>query len=119
MPTSPPRHGQQRVEAGRKANQKEYNKTQRTGGDFYNSGRWRNVRKQYIRENPICIDCRNSGQIVEAQMVDHIVPIKDGGAKLQMDNLQSLCNFHHGQKTSREREQVKMAAGIKKKRGST
>ena len=104
MPTSPPRHGQKRVEVNRKANQKEYNKTRRTGGEFYNSGRWRKLRNRFIRENPICVECKNCGQIVEAQVVDHIQPIKDGGAKLQMENLQSLCNFHHNQKTAREKK---------------
>ena len=35
-----------------------------------------------------------------ATMVDHIVPIADGGEKLDEDNLQSLCQDCHARKTA-------------------
>ena len=35
-------------------------------------------------------------------MVDHIVPINKGGAKLDIGNLQSLCNLCHNRKSGRE-----------------
>jgi len=103
VPTSPPRHGQKRVELNRKANTKEYNKTRRTGGEFYNSGLWRKLRNRYMRENPLCIECKKTGGlVVAANVVDHIIPIKAGGDSLAIDNLQSLCHRHHNQKTWRE-----------------
>jgi len=107
VPTSPPRHGQKRVEANRKENQKEYNKTRRTGQAFYYSGLWRRVRNRYMRENPLCVECKKKGgYVVVAKIVDHIIPINEGGEALAIDNLQSLCQMHHNQKTARERGQA-------------
>lgn len=102
MPTSPPRHGQKRVEEGRKANQREYNRTRRTGAKFYSTSRWRKVRKRYHNSNPLCVECKKSGYVVVADVVDHIQPIKNGGLELSIENLQSLCHMHHNQKTARE-----------------
>ncbi|XPS83916.1 HNH endonuclease domain protein [Desulfosarcina variabilis str. Montpellier] len=35
-------------------------------------------------------------------IVDHIVELKDGGAPLSEDNVQSLCRSCHQRKTARE-----------------
>ena len=37
-----------------------------------------------------------------ANVVDHIKPITEGGAELNVNNLQSLCTMHHNQKSARE-----------------
>jgi len=107
VPTSPPRHGQKRVEENRKAGQREYNRIHRTGQAFYYSGLWRKVRNRYMRENPLCVECKKKGGlVVAAKVVDHIIAIKEGGDALAIDNLQSLCSMHHNQKTARERGQA-------------
>ena len=36
-------------------------------------------------------------------MVDHIKPINKGGSKLDIDNLQSLCNRCHALKSAKEK----------------
>ena len=41
-------------------------------------------------------------------LVDHITPIRDGGAVLDGDNLQSLCRACHDAKTA---EDVRKRAG--------
>ncbi len=41
--------------------------------------------------------CRMCGRL--ADLVDHIVPIMDGGAVLDEENLQSLCTACHARKT--------------------
>ena len=102
MPRSPPLHNAQRVEVNRKENQKEYNQKKRTGQDFYNSGRWRKLRNWYIKTNPLCVDCKKQNHIKLADVVDHIIPIKDGGAQLDSQNLQGLCHLHHNQKSAKE-----------------
>jgi 5-methylcytosine-specific restriction protein A len=33
-------------------------------------------------------------------MVDHIVPLRAGGARLEVGNLQALCNRCHNRKTA-------------------
>ena len=34
--------------------------------------------------------------------MDHVIPEKDGGSRFDEGNLQSLCRFHHSEKTRRE-----------------
>src|SRR5690606_38340289 len=58
---------------------------------------WQKVRARFIRQNPICVEC---GRL--AEHVDHIVPISQGGARLDERNLQSLCRSCHSKKTARE-----------------
>jgi len=74
---------------------------------FYNSPRWINARKRYRARHPLCEDCLDEGKAepVPMKIVDHIVPIKKGGAKLDFSNLRSLCQEHHNRKTGEERKQ--------------
>ena len=67
---------------------------------FYNSSAWRKVRKAYFTMNPICKWCEEEGRVTTGQIVDHIIEIKDGGETLSLDNLQTLCQVHHNQKTA-------------------
>ena len=69
---------------------------------FYNSQLWRNFRKHFIQNNPLCIECEKIGVIKAANVVDHITPINEGGNKLDVTNLQSLCHSHHNKKSGRE-----------------
>ena len=82
----------------------DYNKYQRDSFSktFYNTPRWRAVRKQKLTLSPFCEECYKNGTIIKATMVDHILPIKQGGAPLDMDNLQSLCWSCHSRKSIEE-----------------
>ena len=51
------------------------------------------------RERPICEHC----QVAPSRMVDHIVPLRAGGARLELGNLQALCLSCHAAKTRSER----------------
>ena len=75
--------------------------------EFYNSSEWRALRKYFFKQNPLCKWCEEEGQIVEGKIVDHIVEINDGGAKLDTNNLMTLCARHHAQKTNFERKKRK------------
>jgi len=66
----------------------------RPNSDFYNSNRWRKLRVIQLKTHPICKMC---GHI--ATIADHIEEISDGGAKYDLDNLQSLCLPCHNAKT--------------------
>ena len=60
---------------------------------------WAKVSK-YVRTNePVCRHCKNA----LATMVDHIKPLKQGGDRLALDNLQPLCNSCHAIKTAKDR----------------
>jgi 5-methylcytosine-specific restriction protein A len=69
---------------------------------FYQSRQWRSVRAAFLREHPLCSACGAKGQLVAARVVDHVQPIKDGGARFDVSNLQSLCVSCHNRKTARE-----------------
>lgn len=62
--------------------------------------RWRRVREVHLHAEPLCRMCKADGLVTMATMVDHIVPIADGGEKLDEDNLQSLCRDCHARKTA-------------------
>ena len=67
---------------------------------FYQSRTWQKVRKAFFSTHPLCLWCEQEGVVKEGDVVDHIVEIKDGGAELSLDNLQTLCHRHHAQKTA-------------------
>lgn len=102
MPQSPPLHNARLVEYNRKEGQKEYNRTKRKNQGFYNSRQWRNVRDHYWLNNPVCEVCKKNGRATVADVIDHIIPISEGGDLFGENNLQSLCHLHHNQKTVEE-----------------
>lgn len=69
---------------------------------FYTTPEWRRLREWKINRNPLCEHCERRGLVVPATEVDHIHEIQDGGAKLDPDNLQSLCSSCHRKKTAEE-----------------
>ena len=87
--------------ARKKESDKDYNALRRDKelNAFYHSKEWTRLRKAFIAENPFCVVCHQY-----AKIIDHIIPIKQGGAKLDENNLQSLCLACHNQKSSKERK---------------
>ncbi|MBQ3186727.1 MAG: HNH endonuclease [Alistipes sp.] len=71
--------------------------------EFYQSTAWRKLRAVKLEQEPMCEECLKVGRLTPAQMVDHIVPINKGGAGLDMDNLQSLCNACHARKSAKDK----------------
>ncbi|MBF0406460.1 MAG: HNH endonuclease [Candidatus Riflebacteria bacterium] len=57
---------------------------------------WDNVRNAYLSQYPLCKLCHDKGIIKAADMVHHIVSIREGGSRLSYDNLMSLCWACHG-----------------------
>ena len=76
-------------------------RTESTG--FYQSKAWRKVRAVVITTEPVCRSCKEQGKVTAAQVVDHITPIRQGGAALDIANLQPLCNACHNKKSGKER----------------
>ena len=70
--------------------------------DFYNSRAWRNLRKWHIEREPHCRWCSEEGKVnyKDKIIIDHIIEIKDGGDRLNQDNLMTLRLPHHNQKTA-------------------
>lgn len=65
--------------------------------------RWRKVRKRYLARNPVCEDCQEQGDVTVADMVDHIIPLRAGGARLDPRNLRALCWPCHGKKSEADK----------------
>jgi 5-methylcytosine-specific restriction endonuclease McrA len=73
------------------ANTKEYK-------EVYNTSRWRKLRAVVRMEEPICRECGKDA----THTVDHIQPIKDGGAIWDRNNLQGLCKACNADKTRKQ-----------------
>ena len=84
-------------------NSREKNKS--WGGDtsFYRRATWRKLRLIVLRENPLCVHCADKGITKQADVVDHIVPVKKWKeGELEQSNLQGLCHPCHNRKTYNE-----------------
>lgn len=65
--------------------------------------KWRKERNRYLKENPLCIHCKEEGKLTRATVVDHIKPHR-GDKVLFWDesNWQPLCKKCHDKKTMTE-----------------
>lgn len=63
---------------------------------FYTGIAWKRLRDWYIARHPLCELCHAR----PATIVDHIKELADGGASLDVCNLQSLCSSCHAVKTA-------------------
>jgi len=65
---------------------------------FYNSERWRAIRRQQLNADPVCAICG-----APATVVDHIIRHRGDKTKFyDVTNLQSLCKRCHDRKTMLE-----------------
>lgn len=70
---------------------------------FYNSTAWKKVRAMKRRMNPMC-EAQGPDCTHVATSVDHKVSLMENRSlALVLENLQSLCDNCHGQKTARPR----------------
>jgi len=67
-----------------------------------NSTRWRKLRAEKLRSNPICEECERKDRSTIATEVHHIVPVESVSGRAGMErlmfswlNLQSLCHACH------------------------
>ena len=110
MPTSPPRWCSRcnrahsgacpaLIAARRGANRPPDNRPDSTARGY--DWTWERLSRMIRRERPICEHCG----VAPSRMVDHIVPLRAGGARLEVENLQALCLPCHASKTRSERKQ--------------
>lgn len=67
--------------------------------------KWQKARAGYLAKYPLCVYCQTKGFVIEATVVDHIVP-HEGDQKLfwNSDNWQALCaTCHSSVKQKQER----------------
>lgn len=67
------------------------------------TARWRKARCVYLAANPLCAECFKDGRLIEATVVDHIVPHRGNDALFWDEgNWRALCKRHHDRKTATE-----------------
>jgi hypothetical protein len=66
---------------------------------LYNSAAWQRCRALALRRSPLCPKCLKNGFTVPSKDVHHKVDLADGGAPLDLDNLETLCHEHHSMVT--------------------
>ena len=67
--------------------------------EFYISHEWKKLRRNFLIEHPFCEECHRQGRLTKATVVDHIIPIRQGGPALDEGNLQALCASCHSRKS--------------------
>lgn len=67
------------------------NKSWSNDPKFYQSREWVLLSRQVRQEEPFCRICQSKGITKLTEVCDHIISIKNGGAKLDRSNLQGLC----------------------------
>jgi 5-methylcytosine-specific restriction enzyme A len=59
---------------------------------FYHSAAWRKARLAKLSSSPLCELCEAQGRVVLAELVHHKREVRDDvQARLDLDNMQSLC----------------------------
>lgn len=75
----------------------------RTGNKKYQTKEWKSLRAAVLQEEPYCRHCDAKQVVTLATEVDHITPVRLGGAFADRKNLQPLCKKCHDKKSSSER----------------
>jgi 5-methylcytosine-specific restriction protein A len=57
---------------------------------------WERVARRYLAAHPVCEACEEQGRTALAVLVHHVVPLCDGGARLDTRNMRALCGECHG-----------------------
>ncbi|WP_303753833.1 HNH endonuclease signature motif containing protein [Enterococcus sp. S86.2] len=87
----------------------QYQNRKATGGKyfaFYHSKQWEKLSKLHKYREPICVECYKEGIIKKVDVADHVIPIRTKAGwdrRLDDNNLQSLCHFHHNIKSRKEK----------------
>jgi 5-methylcytosine-specific restriction endonuclease McrA len=63
----------------------------RLGRTVYKTKQWEQLRRQVLFEQPLCAICGD--RIIEE--IDHIIPLSQGGAPYDRNNLRGLCRACH------------------------
>ena len=58
-------------------------------------------RHRFLAEHPLCVECEKEGKTAAAVIVDHVIPLAEGGAD-DDGNKQGLCVPHDKAKSAAE-----------------
>lgn len=99
---------EQKHEYNRKVYKKRMERSAKATHDynrFYKTSKWVKLSRQTLQKSPVCVMCLRKGIVKKADLVDHIVPIREDWSKrLDPTNLQSLCYRCHREKTRKDHQ---------------
>jgi len=79
-----------------KAATRRYDKSRGNSGERGYDAQWQKVRTIKANQDPLCEECLKAGLLVPLDVVHHIKPIETHPElRLVIENLMSLCTFHH------------------------
>jgi 5-methylcytosine-specific restriction protein A len=65
---------------------------------------WQRFRNSYLRQHPLCVFAEHPAAkaqcLVAADTLDHVTPLEQGGARLDEDNVRSVCRTCHAKLTT-------------------
>ncbi len=93
--------GETRCPMHKRQHQQAYERTRGTAAERGYGAEHRKWRAAVLARDPLCKGCGRE----RSTFADHIIPLKQGGAKLDLRNGQGLCNHCHQVKRGRERHQ--------------
>lgn len=70
-------------------------------------------KRRLQRINPLCAQCEREGHIGLGVILDHVIPLAEGGAEAP-GNRQLLCVPHHDLKSEAERLRGTVSRGTKR-----
>lgn len=76
---------------------------------FYQSSAWAKCRELALkRDNFLCVHCLKEKRIRKADVVHHLIEVKDDFTKaLELSNLESVCHMHHNRLHSSKEKVIK------------
>ena len=85
--------------AHKKEKTKQYDKERGSASKRGYNSQWRKIRLRILRDEPLCRFHKERGEVVPAEVVDHI----DGNStNNERSNLRSLCKRCHDQRTAKD-----------------
>lgn len=73
----------------------------------YKTAAWKRTRITILNRDPLCkianLCVKRYGRPVASEVVDHVLPVRQGGEMWDVNNLQGACKACHDHKTSQER----------------
>jgi hypothetical protein len=87
---------------------------------LYNTQRWLRVRRQFLSEHPLCIECEREGLVVAAVVVDHREGHQHRNWRARFwdpSRWDGLCIDHHNAKSAAELAQWNRAGGAHRRGG--
>jgi 5-methylcytosine-specific restriction endonuclease McrA len=71
-------------------------------------------RQQWFMQHPLCAECERNGRTTEGKILDHIIPLAEGGAENDPQNWQTLCGECSEAKTREESRRGAAQGGVVK-----